>query len=159
MENLGKPENSNIVNLGEKRREKQNIKRRTKTEVSPDGYFLYPQEMVGITLDEALVIADDVVKKYSNPDILYDDFFNKEAVRLYGSDLTSALNLLTEKSKEVVMGEMEESLSSQKTIVKTLTTENLVNMLASHKKDPTNYYGTVILAVSEELINRLGGTA
>jgi len=153
MENPENPEKSNIINFGEKRKEKQNVKRRTGIEVSPDGYFSYPEEIVEITLDEAFVIADDVVEKYSNPDSLYDDFFNKEGGRLYGSDLTSAL-MYAEKSKDIIMSEMEASLVSQKNIVKTMTTEGLVKMLALHKKDPTHYYGIVIFAAAEELKGR-----
>ena len=139
-------EKPDITNLGERIKENQNKEKREKLDVTPDGYFLYPEEKIEITANEALEIADDIIKKYSDPQALFEDFLNKETAKQHG--------LYEEKSDGELVKKMEESLISQRKQVEILTTEELIRILALHGKYPAHYYGTLILSSAEELKRR-----
>ncbi|MBI1960794.1 MAG: hypothetical protein HYS43_00745 [Candidatus Liptonbacteria bacterium] len=145
---------TNVVNLAEKRREKESKKRakRTAAGVTPEGAFIFPEAPLGITEGEALGLANEVIEKYSAPEALLEDFSrreNAEIQRLGHGAVTD------EKMKKG----MEADLASQRSVATHMTTKELLKIFDLHKKHPAHFYGTKILACAEALADRFGPTA
>jgi hypothetical protein len=150
---MKEPKEPKIINLGEERKKRENEDKRTELDTSPDGYLLYPERKTEITVDEALEIADDVIKKYGDPKVLVEDLLNKDLLKRkkHESDLIWPYK---DKDYEDLEKQMESSLESHRSQAKLIKTKGLLEILALHKKYPAYFSGTKILADAEELKSR-----
>lgn len=137
-----------ITSLGERRKEKQNKDKRTEVELSPGVGLLYPEDTVDITVEEALRAAEEVIKKYSDPEKLFEDFARRERANPHRQDYK-------ELTDDMLREEIEENINNQKNYAKFSTTESLLKIFDRHVKHPDYYYGIMILASAKELRGRL----
>ncbi len=138
--------------LGERGREKENKGKRTEIEVSEDGYLSYPEEKVEITTEGALESANKVIQEYSDPEVLFKDFSDRERANAQDPERwvpdDATMRKVTESSLEV-----------QRDFARPATTDGLLTVFALHNKNPKHYYGTMLLAYAEELKRRLNPPA
>ncbi len=148
-DNIHKNIPANVINISE-RRAKKNAKP-LELGLTTDGYIIHPPEKMDITLDEALKLSDDIINKYHNTEILFEDYKRREKIR-EKYDVS-----FRDKTDLELKNAMESSLDFQRKSVKleTTTTNSLIRMLALHKENPLHYYGITILPVAEELRKRL----
>jgi hypothetical protein len=142
-------EKPKILSLGERRRDKENEGKRTALEVSPDNNFLYPEEKVEITVDEALELANEAIEKYSDPEKLFEDFARRERVNIYRQDYK-------ELDDDQLKKEIETDRETQRSFARLSTTKSLLRIFDLHRKNPQHYYKIMLLACAEELKRRLG---
>ncbi len=116
--------------------------------MTPDGYALYPEEKIEITVDEALVLANEVIEKYRDPEILFHEFSERERKNM-------SRQIYEPLDDATLRKEMESDLTSQRNVARIYKTKTLLSIMDLHKKYPLHYYGTVILAVAEEWKRRL----
>jgi len=126
-----------------------------KLNVSDDGYLIYPKEEKGaLSIDDALVVANEVIVQYEKPDALLKDFMERELEK-HRQGLSLSEETLDFNYKE----SMEKSFESQREMCKFMKTENIILALSYYKKEPGTLCGTYVYAMSLELRRRLGGNA
>ncbi len=110
-------------------------------------------ETVEITEDEARALAGEIIKKYNDPQALFEDFAMREnaEIRRLGHRV-----LTDEKMKK----EMESDLASQRSEAKHMTKEELLAAFNRYNKSAVRHiYATKILAYAEALLKKLGPVA
>lgn len=149
----GEEKPKNVFDLSERRKRKEEMaeaeKRKKRGEISPDGYLWYTDKKPEITPKEALALADEVIKKFSDPEILLDDFLLRENEDESPSDYLPPEDADPKKK-------MESKLAFERMSAGKSKTEDLLVVMALYKKMPANFYGIQILAVAEALKKRLG---
>lgn len=145
-------EKSNIINLEEERRKRQ--KKIPQPAITPPRESIpVLAETVEITEDEARALAGEVIKKYNDPQVLFEDFASREnaEIRRLGHRV-----LTDEKMKK----EMESDLASQRSEAKHMKKEELLAAFNRYNKSAVRHiYSTKILAYAEALLKKLGPVA
>lgn len=137
-------EKPKIIPLGERRRDKGNEGKRDGVEITPDGYILYPEEKIDITVDEALMLAKQVIKEYSDPEALFRDYATRER--------NNPSRQFYERTDDgTLRKELETLIAHQRSYAALGNMDSLMIKMDFHKKNPNHYYGTVVLATAEEL--------
>lgn len=149
---LSSMEKSNIINLAEERRRRQ--KKIPQPAIAPSHESVpVLAETVEITEREARALAGEVIKKYNDPQVLFQDFAwreNAEIQRLGHRELT----------EEKMRKQMELDLASQRSEAKYMKKEELLAAFNRYNKSAVRHiYATKILAYAEELLRKLGPTA
>jgi len=118
----------------------------------PDGYALYPEKKIEITVDEALALAKKVIEEYSDPGALFRDYARRER--------ENPSRQFYERTDDVTLrAKLELDLAQQSSYAALGNMDSLMIIMDLHKENPNHYYGAVILATAKELQKRLGPSA
>ena len=140
---------SGPIDFEKKRLEMRNAKVRRTTEVTPEGNFLYPQNTYELTTREAVDIAHQIVEQFRSVESREADYLRREEER------NAFFNIPPSKWELVEAKErFESSLRSQESTAHSMTTDALLSVIDFHKKNPRNYYATLLFATAEELLRR-----
>lgn len=140
---------SNIVDLEQKRLERENAKHQKDIGVSSDGFLTFPQETREMTIRGALDIARDVLQKYADVNVLEQDFFAHEKSRLELSGIN-----FDKRAQERTRVLFIESLENQTKSASLSSTDSIVDTLEYHAQNPGHFYATLLVAMSHELKRR-----
>jgi hypothetical protein len=150
----GANEGNKVINFSVKKAEEANVGKRTDPVTFIDGMAHYREELA-IPEDRGLAMADKVMSEYTNPDILIQDYVDREikAYRLSGpvNPTEEELRVVTEKAEQGAHVYIE---SCRKDIVYS-NTQNLISILAKHEETPTMYPAIRMYVYGQELIKRL----
>jgi len=140
-----------IIDFGKERRDRRNKQKRSSIEITPQGDTLYPENKIEVTEAEAITLAHGIIEKFRDDKALVEDFSARKRPPTDAYEPTT----LTQGSLEE---RTQESLATQRKVAAASTTESLVRILQYHTTNPMHYYGTLLLAVAEELVKRFPET-
>jgi len=125
-----------IIDLTERRRQKDNESKRIVLKTTPDGNILYPEERVELTTRDTLTMAKNIVQQHS---------FDSEQERMRKGIINFGLDRV--------------QLASQRGFAQASPSQSLFNILSFHHKNPGHYAKELLLATAEELVRRLSPQA
>lgn len=131
-----KPGNEDGVDFVERQRQKSNASKREKLEVTSNGFLLYPEEKIEITVEHALELAKVIV--------LDNDPDSEGSVLRRG---------------KINFGMDKVALASQREQAGLMSNMKLLMTIELQEKSPGHYSKERIFAVAEALIHKLDSTA
>ncbi|MBI4088734.1 hypothetical protein HY415_01425 [Candidatus Kaiserbacteria bacterium] len=126
-----KPKVTSVIESTERQRQKSNESKRTGLDATSDGLLLYPEEQIKITAQQALELAQNIVREYG---------LDSEEERIKQGKLNFGLN--------------RDVLAAQREYARFASNVSLLGTLSFHKEHPKYYATELILAAAEALIRR-----